>query len=88
METDFKIYDNLPIVTFKQIFPDGVTNTSLGDPMQTISIFPSFSANPNLNFMSFQDLWDLGTINNSKIYTPQFTFKSIQMEHLGNIVVA
>ncbi len=75
METAFKVYDSLPVVTFRQTFPDGVTNTSLGDPFQTVSIFPSFSANQNLKFMSFQDIWDLGTINNGKNTVVNFIVK-------------
>lgn len=53
-----------PIVVFEQHYPEGLNDTSLQDNMQALSSFPTLQINPSisLKYLTFQSLWDLGTI--------------------------
>ena len=64
----FNIYKEKSMIEFTQEFPNGLELTSLHDPFQVICGFPSFSLNsslsdlPNLSSLTWQSLWDNGTM--------------------------
>lgn len=64
----FNVYKETSMIEFTQEFPNGLEKTSLHDPFQVICGFPSFSLNPyysnlpNLSSLTWQSLWDNGTM--------------------------
>ena len=65
----WNIYQEIQMIEFTQNYPNGAEETSLHDPFQVMSSFPSFSLSedqtnklPTLKTLTWQSLWDNGTM--------------------------